>query len=178
MRSQKKTNLSQVQYFVHKTLKVKLRKDLRKLRIIKESDIETCAYHHLRVFLRGDPRWNILARYFAKNTGHYIDLVIFRDSKPKIAIEIKWNRKTIARKDRRSLCRSLQRLRAKKVYCLTLLRDRVQYKKMRKRETEKYRLHEIRVGLDWPTDRVKDWERKRNPLRQKMGSLDAKKSAS
>jgi hypothetical protein len=175
MSSQKKINPSQVQNFVRVALKHKLREDFRELRIIKESDIETCAYYHLRTFLRKDPRWNILARYFAKNTGHYIDLVIFRNSKPKIAIEIKWNRKKISRKDRRSLCRSLKPLGAKKAYCLTLLRDRSKYIRMSKRKNEKYRLHEIRVGLDWPSDRMKDWELKRNPLRQKMEPVGVEK---
>jgi hypothetical protein len=47
---------------------------------------------------------------------------------------------------------------------------------MSKRRNEKYRLHEIRVGLDWPSDRVMDWELKRNPLRQKMAPSNAKKS--
>jgi hypothetical protein len=67
------------------------------------------------------------------------------------------------------LCRSLRQLGASKVYCLTVLRDRFKYKRMRKRGAEKYRLHEIRIGLDWPSHRVRDWELKRNPLRQKMG---------
>jgi hypothetical protein len=67
-----------------------------------------------------------MSRYFARNTGHYIDLVLFRGSKPKVAIEIKWNRKMIDKKDRRSLRRNLDQLGAKKVYCLTLLRGRLQ----------------------------------------------------
>src|ERR1700730_2229101 len=117
MISQDKIRLSELQHFVRRILKLKLRKDLQDLRIIKESDIETCSYHHLRVFLQRDRLWNILARYFARNTRHYIDLVIFSNSDAKIAIEIKWNRKTISRKDRRSLCRSLQQLGARKVYC-------------------------------------------------------------
>jgi hypothetical protein len=56
-----------------------------------------------------------------------------------------------------------------------VLRDRLEYEKMSKRKHEKYRLHEIRVGLDWPSDRMKDWELKRNPLRQKMEPVGAKK---
>jgi hypothetical protein len=162
--------LSQVQYFVRRTLRPKLTEDLQALRIVKEADIECCAYYHLRLFLRKDPRWNILARYFARNTEHYIDLVIFRKSKPKIAIEIKWNRKIITEKDRESLRRSLYPLGAKKVYCLTVLRDRSLYEKMSKLKAEKYRLHEILVGLDVSVNDVKAWEQKRDVLRQKMAS--------
>jgi len=58
---------------------------------------------------------------------------------------------------------------------ITVLRDRLEYEKMSKRKHEKYRLHEIRVGLDWPSERMKDWELKRNPLRQKMAPVGVEK---
>jgi len=88
-------------------LKHKLREDFRELRIIKESDIETCAYYHLRIFLRKDPRWNILARYFAKNTGHYIDLVIFRNSNPRLLSRLNGIGKTFLAKTE-GVCAAVQ----------------------------------------------------------------------
>jgi hypothetical protein len=56
-----------------------------------------------------------------------------------------------------------------------VLRNRSQYNKMSKRKHEKYRLHEIRVGLDRPSERMKDWELERNPLRQKMALVGVEK---
>jgi hypothetical protein len=47
-------NLRLVEEFVRKSLPQKLESDLRALRIVKEADIECCAYHHLRHFLSKD----------------------------------------------------------------------------------------------------------------------------
>jgi len=168
MVSKRKILLSRVERYLLKELKPKLRGDLRGLRIVKEADIETCAYYHLRRYLKSDPRWTVLARFFAKKTGHYIDLVIFRNSKPRLAIELKWNRREISKKDRKSLNRALKRLGAKKAYALTLLRNEDDYQKSVKTSKEKFRLHEIRVGLRWPPQRIKGWERQRKQLQQKM----------
>jgi hypothetical protein len=171
MVSKCKILLSHVERYVLKELKPRLRKDLRSLRIVKEADIETCAYYHLRRYLKRDPRWTILARFFARRTGHYVDLVIFRNSKPRVAIELKWNRREIAGKDRKSLNKALERLRglgAKKAYALTLLRNEDDYKKSVKTTREKYRLHEIRVGLRWSPQRIRVWEGQRKQLQQKM----------
>jgi hypothetical protein len=136
---------------------------------VKEGDIETCTYFHLRRFLARDPKWTVLARYFARRTGHYVDLVIFRKSRPRVAIELKWNRTSISDKDRASLNKSLALLKVKKVYALTVLRHEQKYKKSAKRRKEKYRLHEIRIGLKWPREKVQAWDQRRRLLQQKMG---------
>ena len=73
MVSKRKILLSRIERYVLNELKPRLRMDLRSLRIVKEADIETCAYYHLRRYLKRDPRWTILARFFARRTGHYID---------------------------------------------------------------------------------------------------------
>ncbi|OLB37714.1 MAG: hypothetical protein AUH11_08130 [Acidobacteria bacterium 13_2_20CM_57_17] len=171
MVSKRKILLSRIERYVLNELKPRLRMDLRSLRIVKEADIETCAYYHLRRYLKRDPRWTILARFFARRTGHYIDLVIFRNLKPRLAIELKWNRRKIVEKDRESLNKALKRLGgfgAKKAYALTVLRNEDDYQKSVKTSKEKFRLHEIRVGLRWPPQRIKVWERKRKQLQQKM----------
>jgi hypothetical protein len=43
----------------------------------------------------------VFARKFSPRTGFYTDLVIFHDKKARIAIEIKWGKKRISKKDRR-----------------------------------------------------------------------------
>jgi len=96
-------NLNKVEGYVKHGLKEALRSDLRKLKILKEADVECCAYHHLRKFMRGDKRWRIFARKYSSRTGYYTDLMIFLKNKERIAIEIKWRRNTISGKDRRAL---------------------------------------------------------------------------
>jgi hypothetical protein len=58
----KRDTLSKLEYFIRHNLVVKLRNDLKKLRITKEADIECCIYYHLRKTLPADGIWTILAQ--------------------------------------------------------------------------------------------------------------------
>jgi hypothetical protein len=116
----KRDTISKVEHFIRHELATKLQYDLRKLRITKEADAECCIYYHLRKTLPADGRWSILARKYARRTGHYIDLLVLRKKRPRLAIEIKWNKKSMEQKDRRSLRRALGRMHASKVYFITI----------------------------------------------------------
>jgi hypothetical protein len=67
-----------VEIFLTSALPGKLKKDLLALKMIKEADLECCAYHHLRRFLKGDSTWKVFVRKHSLHTGHFIDLIIFR----------------------------------------------------------------------------------------------------
>ena len=95
--------LSEVEDYVKNTLKDELQKDLRSRRILKEGDVECCSYYHLRKFLKSDSNWHVFARKHSPKTGFYTDLMILRGKKARVAIEIKWRKKCIPKKDRRAL---------------------------------------------------------------------------
>ena len=88
----KQRSLQQIETFIKKRMPEKLRRDLKRLRIVKEADLECATYHHLRRFIGEDPRWRILARKHVPLTGFYVDLIIFKKYEPAIAIELKWGR--------------------------------------------------------------------------------------
>lgn len=142
-------SLSEVEKFVKHVLKDKLQRDLRSLRILKEGDVECCAYYHLRRLLKTDRNWRVFARKYSPRTGYYADLVIFRGKKARVAIEIKWKRKVISGKDRRSLASARKNLRVKKTYFYSVMPDGSSYKKSQKKESEKYRLFERVVDLGY-----------------------------
>jgi hypothetical protein len=77
-------------------------------------------------------------------------LVIFHSKKARVAIEIKWGRKRISKKDRRALASARKNLRVKKTYFYCVLTDASSYKKLpEKRAPEKYRLFERVVDLGY-----------------------------
>jgi hypothetical protein len=170
----KRDTLSKLEYFMRHNLVVKLRNDLRKLRITKEADIECCIYYHLRKTLPSDGVWTLLARKYARYTGHYIDLIVLRKKCPRLAIEIKWNRKRMSKKDRRSLNKALRKMRVNQAYFISVGPDvsRENYKKIEKTESEKNRLHEIPIGLSATASkrksRIAKWKRERNLLGKNM----------
>jgi len=100
--------------FINKKLIKKLRNDLRKHRIFREADFECCVYYHLRKFLHGDDKWRVVTRRYSQRTGKYPDILILRNKKPLIAIELKWRRKSISRKDRKSLREYQEKIGVKK----------------------------------------------------------------
>lgn len=160
-------HLAEVEHFVKHTLKSKLQKDLRNLRILKEGDVECCAYYHLRKILRPDPNWRVFARKFSPQTGFYTDLVIFHKTKAKIAIEIKWGRKKISKKDRRALASARKNLRVKKTYFYCVMPDASLYTTLaEKKETEKYRLFERAVDLGYASKQdIVEFRRQRKEFR-------------
>ena len=172
-----------VENFIRHTLPTKLQDDLQRLRITKEADAECCIYYHLRNKLLPDSRWSILARKFARFTEHYIDLLLMRKRCPRLAIEVKWNRKRISPKDRRSLNKALKDMRVNKAYFISVGPDVTiqNYHKLKsKTEYEKYCLHEVPVGLGITSVdaklRIKAWRRQRNLLGKNMRLGKAKKA--
>lgn len=156
--------LTEVESFVKHTLKNDLREDLRNRRILKEGDVECCAYYHLRKFLKPDDNWRVFARKFSPNTGFYTDLVIFHGSKARVAIEIKWGRTKISKKDRRALASARKHLRVKKTYFYCVMPDASVYTKLtQKRGVERYRLFERTVDLRYASpekiDEFRQWRR-------------------
>jgi hypothetical protein len=159
----------QAEQFISGDLKRQLRRDLREVRILREGDLECCVYFHLRRKLGSD--WSIFSRKYVKQTGHFVDFVLFHKGKPRLAMEIKWRYKAIQEKDRSSLRKILDHKHIKKAYFLTALPDKNVYINLRgnKRKTEKNRLVELRVGLDWGKKRVKKWQEKRYHFTRRMG---------
>ncbi len=90
-------------------------------------------------------------------------MLILLGKKPSIAIEFKWFRKEISKKDRGSLVKALDRLGVNKAYFICCLPDGVAYKKLPKKFAhEKYVLQEIVVGLDWKSRRKSQrWKEER-----------------
>jgi hypothetical protein len=154
--------LKELEGFISKRLTDKLKKDLRKLRIIKEADLECCTYHHLRKFLYADPRWNILTRKSAKRIGRCVDMLIYRDIITKLVIEFKVNRKQIAEKDRTSLCASIRKLRVKKAYSIIANKPGIEFHKMDKSRVEKYHLHEMPVEINLKGRELAKWKKRRD----------------
>ena len=85
--TQGKRTLQDIEGFIRKDLRRKLRTDLQERRLIKEADVECAAYYHLRRFIGNDPRWRILAHRYLRLTGNYPDLLIYKKLLPVIAIE-------------------------------------------------------------------------------------------
>jgi hypothetical protein len=170
----KRDTLSKVENFMRHGLATKLRHDLKKLRITKEADIECCIYYHLRRTLPADGRWTLLARKYAIKTGHYVDLLVLRKKRPRLAIEIKWNRKRMPGKDRKSLNKALRRMRVNKAYFVSVGPDisRTNYHDTPKTPNEKNRLHEVPVGLALSSAsaarELKRWKMQRNLLGRNM----------
>lgn len=160
-------HLSDVEFFVKHTLRSKLQKDLRNLRILKEGDVECCAYYHLRKILKPDPNWRVFARKFSPLTGFYTDLVIFHDKKARIAIEIKWGKKKISERDRSALACARKNLGVKKTYFYCVMPDASPYKKLpEKKKTEKYRLFERVVDLSYASEQdIDEFRRQRKEFR-------------
>jgi hypothetical protein len=159
--------LSEVELFVKHTLKDKLQKDLRNLRILKEGDVECCTYYHLRKTLKPDPNWRVFARKFSQKTGYYTDLVIFHFKKARIAIEIKWGKKNIPKKDRNALASARKNLKVKKTYFYSVTPDASNYEKLpSKGKGEKYRLFERVVDLGYANqEKIEEFKRRRKEFR-------------
>lgn len=109
--------------FIETKLPKLLSLDLQNLLIIKEADIECCAYFHLRKFLGERKSWKILARKHVsyKKSINFVDILIFEREKPRIAIELKWGKTDIGEKDRKSLITARKELRVDKAYWISAL---------------------------------------------------------
>lgn len=116
-------NRSTVGEFIKNKLRDKLRDDLLNIKIIKESDLQCCIYYHLRNFLQQDTRWKISTRIFVPHTGKFPDIILFKKDIPKIGIELKWNKKSLGKKDRKSLHKLLE-IGVNKVYYINVMIDK------------------------------------------------------
>lgn len=161
-------SLRKVESFLTDSLPPKLKRDLRAVRMVKEADLECCAYHHLRRFLRPDRTWDVFVRKHSIHTGHYIDLILFHRGYPSIAIELKWNRAGMSEKDRRSLRRAIQSLRVNRAYFMTTLIGAKNYTKIQKAALEKNRLFEIVIPLPFTGASLKKWKNQRKAFMSRM----------
>lgn len=139
--------LRKLEHFVRRDLKRRLADDIMRTKMLREADLQACVYTHICRFLEGDGRWRVFGCRYVRRIGAFLDLLIFHDGVPQIAMELKWKRRQISRKDRRSLNRALKELRLRKVYFLTTAERQSSYTKLgpKKRAAERYRLHEIVV---------------------------------
>ncbi len=156
-----------IEAFIRETLPQQLERDLRVLRMVKEADLEACAYYHLRRLLRRDLNWNVYIRKHSKHTGHYIDILLFKRGYPRIAIELKWNR-AMSSKDRRSLRRALKRLRVNKAYFIATRIGATHYERINKSRNEKNRLFVIDIPLHLNGKALRAWKDKRRSFMSRM----------
>ena len=164
----KKVGLQRLESFLRNALRRQLTKDLRDFRMVKEADLECCVYYHLRRFLSGDEDWRFFARKHSRHTGHFIDLLGFRKQMPRIAIELKWDRRQITKKDRRSLRRGIKRLRVNKAYFIATSIRAQEYSPVTKSRAEKHRLFEIFVELPLSGAERKNWKEERKKYTSRM----------
>jgi hypothetical protein len=164
-----KVSLSMVESFLKSGLQKLLREDVQHHRIFKEADLECCFYFHLRNFLQKDERWRIFGRKHSRKTGHYTDLVVYKRFTPCIAIELKWRKDELGKKDRSALGKALSKLKVKKAYFFSVLPDESTYARSKKIKNEKRNLFEFPIGLSFTgvdrEKRIEQWEHCRKRFR-------------
>src|SRR5437879_13005474 len=121
MRHMKKLTVRSVQQFITERLSRKLQRDLQHCFMLKESDLECCSYFYLRKYLAQDNSWRIFARKHVKEDPNsrsrkYIDFILFEQNVPRLALELKWNAKSLGKKDRESLNACIGDLNVHKAY--------------------------------------------------------------
>jgi hypothetical protein len=161
-------NLSCIESFIKRKLQRKLEDDLVKFRIVREADLQSCIYLHLRSYLARDSQWRIYSEKHVPQTHRFVDLLICQECKegykPRLAIELKWNRKRISEKDRRSLCYALKDLKVHKAYFITTNYTDSKYQRIKKTRHERYKLYEIEIRLP-QTGNKNDWRKKRDGIK-------------
>jgi hypothetical protein len=160
--------LQDVQTFIRKQLPDKLRRDLRTQRIVKEADVECATYYHLRRYIGEDLRWRVLARKHVGIIGRYVDLLIFKNYYPVIALELKWGQLNIGEKDRKSLNGALTELGVNKAYWISVVASPKPHGKLFKERVERNVLHLIIVRLDLGEPERKEWKQCRKRYRSEM----------
>ena len=152
----------ELEKFILEDLKTRLQQDLRDHKIIREKDLECCVYYHLRQFLQKDPLWKVLVEKHSPRTRHYIDLLVLHNVKPEIAIELKWKRTHISKKDYKSLSLGLSELKLKKAYFITTAvpSDSI-YSKL----IETPMIQEIIVGLNLSPVDCMQWKLERKKIK-------------
>lgn len=164
----KNRTLQALETFLRKKLQHKLCRDLNGLRIVKEADVECAAYFHIRRFLGEDPRWRVLARRHVRVTRKYVDLLIFKRERPTIAVELKWGKRQIGKKDKESLTGALEKLGVNKAYWFSALPSGKPLESDEKGQGEKYVFHKIIVSLGLSGSALEKWEQRRARFRGEM----------
>jgi hypothetical protein len=160
--------IQKVAAFIRTKLPKKLKKDLLELRMMKEADLECRAYYHVSRFLLRQPEWKIFARKYSP-TEHFIDLLLFKNQYPRIAIELKWNKTGITEKDRKSLHRAIETLGVQKAYFITTLIGGKKYQRITKKDYwEKGALIGIYVPLSLNGEKLKRWKEQRQVFMKNM----------
>jgi len=123
---------------------------------------------HLRRLLDADQSWTVTARRHVPQTGRFVDIVIFHETVPKVAIELKWGLKEIDHKDRDSLDKAIKILGVNKAYWISAAVLGKPVTALDKQSDEKYSLHVICVRADLPDEQVKHWASFRDSIRSKL----------
>jgi hypothetical protein len=163
-----KFNLRNLEKFLNKALITKLERDLLKLRMVKEADLECRVYYHLSHLLRKYPEWKLFARKYSSYTGRFSDFLLFENETPRVAIELKWNRSEIPKKHRKSLGLCINQLRVNKAYFITTLYGGRKYSKIKKTTLGKKYLFELVVKLPLAGPKLREWKRKRGSYMSHM----------
>ena len=172
-----KVGLQALQAFIRNDLPKKLAKDLLDHRVVMEADLEVCAYYHLRRYLRSDQLWRILARKHVPQTGYFVDLLIFRRTFPRLALELKWNRARISKKDRESLSRAVDTLGVNKAYFLATCLRKAPFQKIKKTDIEKNRVFAVIISPAFTKDQLAAWKETRSLFKKRMPLGKALKAA-
>jgi len=160
--------IRKVAAFIKTVLPKKLKKDLLKLKMMKEADLECRAYYHVSRFLLRQPEWKIFARKYSP-AERFIDLLLFKNKYPRIAIELKWNQAGIAKKDRESLHLAIEKLGVQKAFFITTLIGGKKYQRITKKDSlEKGALFGIPVPLSLTGEKLKRWKEQRQVFMKKM----------
>jgi len=170
-----KIKVNEVQHFIRRILPNLLQTDLQGLKMVREADLECCAYFHLRDFLKKDFSWKILARKYAP-TKHFVDLLLFRKEKPRISLELKWNKQSIGKKDKRSLSKSLKQLLVNRAYFIsTITKGEVSEKqKVFTQKILPYNIKGIFIPLGKQGDQFDQWQNNRKQFTSQMSKGRAK----
>jgi len=171
----KNINVSEVQYFIHRKLPSLIQKDLQNLNMVKEADLECCTYFHLRNYLKPDSLWKIFARKYTP-TEHFIDLLLFKRGRPRISLELKWNKGYIGNKDIESLKKSLIMLRVNRAYFVSTVIRGVgsEKEKVGTKTIERYNIKGIFIPLGIQNNDHKKWLKNRSNFMSKMTHGKAK----
>ena len=178
-KKEKKTSRRDVQKFIRYELKSRLTRDLRKLRITNEAELQTLTYFHLRRFVKPDKRWGIRVQpYISKKWGirktiSYFPDIVLEIRKPRIALELKEKRslrKETIRKDARKLYRMKKQQLIRKGFVLYLYRKKTEDKESSiQREVSswlppKYRNHVYCVVINAynhiPKNNWEEWDKR------------------
>ncbi|HPD57584.1 MAG TPA: hypothetical protein P5294_10480 [Smithellaceae bacterium] len=167
-----KITVGQVEKYIEQKLNKKLQNDLKKLRMIKEADLECCAYFHLRKYLYRDSSWKIFARKHSLHTEHYIDLLLFRKNTPRIALELKWNKQTIGNKDKESLSKSIKKLRVNRAYFISTITGKKSCQdKLSNKKIDAYTIKGIFIPIG---ELIQGWHSRRKKFMSEMSKGKAK----